>query len=165
MKVDAFVVPGQGSSDALLDWLQLQEIPARIHDLRVDESAVAEAFALGGGSLPVLRKGARSAAGFDPARLEAVIRGGETVGGGLLVELDSEGRPVVAAVEPDSAGQAAGLLPGDVIAELGGYSAFTVDQLRSVLSRASARQLKLKVRRSGELMELRLQPAELKPAA
>ena len=165
MRVDAFVVPGQGSSDALLDWLQLHEIPARIHDLREDESAVAEALALGAGAVAVLRRGTRSASGFDPGRLEALMRGGETVGGGLLVELDAEGRPVVAQVEPDSAGEAAGLRPGDVIAELGGYSAFTVDQLRNVLNRPAARGVQLKVRRSGELKELRFEPAELKPAA
>ena len=165
MRVDAFVVPGQGSSDALLDWLQIHEIPARIHDLREDESAVAEAFALGAGRLPVLKRGERSAAGFDPQALLSVLQEGEAVGGGLKVEFDGGGQAVVAQVESDSAAESAGLQPGDVIAELGGYSAFTVDQLRTVLSWPARRPVQLRVKRSGELLELNFLVTDLRHAA
>ena len=160
MRVEVFVAPGEGASDALMDWLEAQEIRATIRDVRKDEVALAEAISLGATRFPVLRYQGKVVTGFNPPALAKLLRGGEELGSGITVELGSDGRPVVIEVTPGSVGEAAGLQKGDVITELGGYSAFSLDQLRTALARA--RSARLRVRRGPDLVSVTLrtrQPA------
>lgn len=155
MAIEVFALPGIGSSDALLDWLEYQELPVRVRDCRHDEDALAEATALGGGTLPVARRGRKVVVGFDPEAIGRLLRAGAEVGAGLEVETDPDGRPVVVSVEPGSKADLAGLRPGDVIAELGGYRNFGLPDLERVLGGAR-RSVKLTVRRDEGLVETRL---------
>jgi C-terminal processing protease CtpA/Prc len=61
---------------------------------------------------------------------------------------------IVAEVLPGTPAEAAGLTPGDVIAEVNGMPVLTGEQLREVLSRASGREITLRVRRGGEAREV-----------
>jgi C-terminal processing protease CtpA/Prc len=155
MAVEVFVQPGVGSSDALTDWLEYQEVPFVVRDCRRDPDALAEAIALGGGRLPVTRSGGRVAVGLDPEELRRVVSGGSQVGAGLEVDAGPDGRPVIVGVEPGSKADEAGLRPGDVIAEVGGYSNFALPDLERVLS-SSTRSIRLTVRREDALVQARL---------
>jgi len=155
MAVEVFVQPGVGSSDALTDWLEYQEVPFVVRDCGRDADALAEAIALGGGRLPVTRSGDRVAVGLDPEELRRVVSGGSRVGAGLEVDAGPDGRPVIVGVEPGSKADEAGLRPGDVIAEVGGYTNFALTDLERVLS-SSRRSIRLTVRREDALVQARL---------
>jgi S1-C subfamily serine protease len=158
MAIEVYAAPGQGSSDALLDWLELEEVVADIHDVR-DESALAEAIAAGAFPFPVTRVGELLIRGFDPVRLSHAIFGGEDAGAGLLVEIGGDGRTVVTDVTDGSLGEDSGVEPGDVITDLGGYSSFSLDQLRTVLS--AGRPITLGVRRGSEQLRVSLSLGDL----
>jgi predicted metalloprotease with PDZ domain len=155
MVVEVFAQPGVGSSDALLDLLEYLEVPAVQRDVRRDEEALAEALALGGGVLPVLRRGNQVIAGLDLAAVRQLLSSGAEVGAGLQVELGPEGRPVVIGVEPGSPAENAGLRPGDVIAGLGGYTNFGLSELERVL-RQARRGVRLTVQRDDVLVQAQL---------
>jgi membrane-associated protease RseP (regulator of RpoE activity) len=157
MRLHAYVAPGEVGSDALLDWLETMELRAVVHDVRTDDEALAEAIALGAGRLPILRHPGGLIIGFDPEALGKLASSTEDVGSGVTVELDDEGRPMVTAVEEGSPAAAAGLRPGDVITELAGYSLFSVEQLRKVLSGGVSRRLPLRVLRGDEVLRLTVQ--------
>jgi len=74
-------------------------------------------------------------------------------------EIGGDGRTVVTDVTGGSLAEDAGLEPGDVITDLGGYSAFSLDQLRRVLS--AGRPITLGVRRGSERLRLSLSLGEL----
>lgn len=158
MKIEVYVAPGQGSSDALLDWLEQAEVVAEVHDVR-DESNLAAAIAEGAFPFPATRVGDRLLRGFDPVRLAHAIFGGEDVGAGVAVEVGDDGLPVVTEVAPGSLGDGAGLQSGDVIIDLGGYSSFSFDQLQRMLS--AGRPITLGVRRGSDRLRLSLAPREL----
>jgi S1-C subfamily serine protease len=158
MAIEVYAAPGEGASDALLDWLEVEEVLATIHDVR-EESTLAEAIAAGAFPFPVTKVGDELIRGFDPVRLTYAIFGGEVTGGGITVELDDTGHTVVTEVAPDSVADEAGLAPGDVITDLGGYSSFSVDQLRNVLS--AGRPITLGVRRGGEQLRLSMSLGDL----
>src|SRR3982074_448144 len=94
MAIEVYVAPGEGASDALLDWLEVEEVMANIHDVR-EESTLAEAIALGAFPFPVTKVGEELIQGFDPVRLGYAIFGGEEAGAGVSVAVDEAGRPVV----------------------------------------------------------------------
>ena len=158
MAIEVYAAPGQGASDALLDWLEVEEVMANIHDVR-EESTLAEAIELGAFPFPVTKVGDELIRGFDPVRLGHAIFGGEDAGAGVLVTVDDAGRPVVAEVAPGSLASDAGLEPGDVIIDLGGYSSFSVDQLRNVL--ATGRPITLGVRRGSEQLRLSMSSGQI----
>jgi S1-C subfamily serine protease len=158
MAIDVYAAPGQGASDALLDWLEVEEVMANIHDVRV-EATLAEAIAAGAFPFPVTRVGEELIRGFDPVRLTNAIFGGEDAGAGVLVTVDEGGRPVVAGVVSGSLAEEAGLAPGDVITDLGGYSSFSFDQLRSVL--AKGRPITLGIRRGTDRLRLSMYSGEI----
>ena len=158
MAIKVYVAPGEGASDALLDWLEAEEVVADVHDVR-EESDLAEAIAAGAYPFPVTRVGEELIRGFDPVRLTHAIFGGEDAGAGVLVEVSGDGRTVVTDVTGGSLAEDAGLEPGDVITDLGGYSAFSLDQLRRVLS--AGRPITLGVRRGTEQLRLSLSLGEL----
>ena len=157
MAIKVYVAPGEGASDALLDWLEVEEVVADVHDVR-DEADLAEAIAAGAFPFPVTLVGEELIRGFDPLRLSHAIFGGEDAGAGVLVEV-RDGRTVVTDVTGGSLAEDAGLEPGDVITDLGGYSYFSLDQLRSVL--AAGRPTTLGVRRGGEQFRLSLSLGDL----
>ena len=158
MAIEVYAAPGQGASDALLDWLEVEEVVANVHDVR-EESTLAEAIAAGAFPFPVTRVGEELIRGFDPVRLGYAIFGGEETGAGIMVELDDSGHTVVTDVAPGSVAEDAGLAPGDVIIDLGGYSSFSVDQLRNVL--ATGRPITLGVRRGTEQLRLSMSLGDL----
>jgi S1-C subfamily serine protease len=158
MGIEVYAAPGQGASDALLDWLEVEEVVADVHDVR-DESTLAQAIAAGAFPFPVTRVGEQLIHGFDPVRLTYAIFGGQDAGAGVLVEVDADGRPVVTEVAADSIAGDAGLQPGDVITDLGGYSSFSLDQLRSVLG--AGRPITLGVRRGSEQLRLSMSLGDL----
>lgn len=158
MAIEVYAAPGQGPSDALLDWLELEEVVADVHDVR-DEATLAEAIAAGAFPFPVTRVGEQMIRGFDPVRLTHAIFGGDDAGAGMLVEIAGDGRTVVTDVTGGSLAEDAGLEPGDVITDLGGYSSFSLDQLRKVLS--AGRPITLGVRRGSERLRLSLSLGEL----
>jgi S1-C subfamily serine protease len=158
MAIEVYAAPGQGASDALLDWLEVEEVVADVHDVR-EESTLAEAIAAGAFPFPVTRIGEELIHGFDPVRLTNAIFGGEDAGAGVLVAVDNAGRPVVTSVASDSLASEAGLEPGDVIIDLGGYSNFSLDQLRNVL--ATGRPITLGIRRDGEQLRLSMSSGQM----
>jgi S1-C subfamily serine protease len=158
MTIEIYASPGEGASDALLDWLQVEEVVANVHDVR-DESTLAEAIAAGAFPFPVTRVGDELIRGFDPVRLGYAIFGGEDAGAGVSVAVDPDGRPVVTEVAQGSLAEDAGLEMGDVIVDLGGYSSFSVDQLRNVL--AAGRPITLGVRRGSDQLRLSMPPREM----
>jgi S1-C subfamily serine protease len=97
-------------------------------------------------------------------RRGGVIFGGEEAGAGVL-KVDDDGRPVVTEVAEGSLAEEAGLEPGDVITDLGGYSSFSLDQLdqldqlRTVL--AARRLITLGVRRGSEQLRLSVSLGDL----
>jgi len=153
MAIEVYAAPGQGASDALLDWLEVEEVVADVHDVR-DEETLAEAIAAGAFPFPVTRVDGQLIHGFDPARLKHAIFAGEDVGAGVAVTLDEDGRALVTEVAEDSPAEDAGLEPGDVITDLGGYSSFSLEQLERVL--AARRPITLGVRRGEEQLRLSL---------
>ncbi|MBO0681664.1 MAG: PDZ domain-containing protein [Candidatus Dormibacteraeota bacterium] len=156
MALEVFVQPGVGSSDALLDWLEYKEVAFVVRDCVRDGEALAEAMALGGGTLPVARRGDRVTVGFDPEALGSLIRAGSQVGAGLRVDSGPDGKPVIVGVEPGSKADRAGLRPGDVIAEVGGYTNFGLPDLERVLSSSATRSIRLTVRREDGMIQARL---------
>jgi C-terminal processing protease CtpA/Prc len=158
MAIEVYAAPGQGASDALLDWLEVEEVVANVHDVR-EESTLAEAIAVGAFPFPVTRVGDELIQGFDPVRLSYAIFGGEDAGAGVSVGVDEAGRPVVTEVAPGSLAEDAGLETGDVITDLGGYSSFSIDQLRNVL--AAGRPITLGVRRGTDQLRLSMPSGEL----
>jgi S1-C subfamily serine protease len=158
MAIEVYAAPGEGASDALLDWLEVEEVVANVHDVR-EESTLAEAIAAGAFPFPVTRVGEQLIRGFDPVRLTYAIFGGEDAGAGVSVEIDDAGHPVVTGVVSGSQAEEAGLEPGDVITDLGGYSSFTVDQLRNVL--ATGRPITLGVRRASGQLRLSMSSGEM----
>jgi S1-C subfamily serine protease len=158
MAIEVYAAPGQGASDALLDWLEVEEVVADVHDVR-DGSAMAQAIAAGAFPFPVTRVGDRLIRGFDPVRLKHAIFGGEDAGAGLQVTIGEDGRTMVTDVAGGSPAEDAGLQPGDVITDLGGYSAFSVEQLERVLT--LRRPITLGVRRGAEHLRLSLSFEEL----
>ncbi|MDQ6919088.1 MAG: PDZ domain-containing protein [Candidatus Dormibacteraeota bacterium] len=158
MAIEVYAAPGQGASDALLDWLEVEEVVANVHDVR-EEETLAEAIAAGAFPFPVTMVGDQLIHGFDPVRLTTAIFGGEDAGAGVQVGVDEAGKPVVTSVAPGSLAAEAGLEPGDVIVDLGGYSNFSFDQLRSVL--ATGRPITLGVRRDGEPLRLSVSSGEM----
>ncbi|MGH7904269.1 MAG: PDZ domain-containing protein [Candidatus Dormibacteraceae bacterium] len=157
-KYEAFIASGEGASDALMDWLELHEIIPQVHDVRTDESALAEAVAIGAGRLPVVRFGERVVVGFDPAALELLGRAPQPTEAGLALAADAAGRLLVADVTPGGAGELLGLRPGDVITRLSGYTVFSAEQLDRAL-RARPHALVLGVRRGDEEFEVSLPSA------
>jgi S1-C subfamily serine protease len=155
MTVDVFAQPGVGSSDALLDLLEYLEVPVVLHDVRSDEAALAEALALGGGVLPVTRRGDRVVVGPDAAAIRRLLATGDAVGAGLQVDVGPGGKPVVTGVEPGSPADEAGLRPGDVIAQIGGYTSFGVNELQLAL-RQARRAVRLTVQRDDALVQAQL---------
>ena len=158
MKIDVYAAPGEGASDALLDWLEQNEILAVVHDVHGEEE-LAEALSLGGVTFPITKIDGAVIRGFDPVAIEGLLVQEEEVGVGLELALDGEGHPVVADVAEGGAGEAAGLKVGDVIVELSGYSSFSIDQLEDVL--AAGRPLVLRVRRGGDQIRVRLSEERL----
>jgi S1-C subfamily serine protease len=158
MTIEVFAVPGEGASDALLDWLEVEEVAANVHDVR-EESTLAEAIAAGAFPFPVTVVGQEVIRGFDPVRLGYAIFGGEEAGAGVSVALDPDGRRVVTDVARGSLAEDAGLETGDVIVDLGGYSSFSIDQLRNVL--AAGRPITLGVRRGADQLRLSMPPREM----
>lgn len=156
MSREVFIQPGVGSSDALIDWLEQHEILVRIHDVTRDESALATAVALGGGRFPVVRVDDQVLVGFLPEQLEAQL-GSHGVSGGLRLETRPGGGVLVREVMPGSVAETAGLQSGDVVVKVGGYTEFSVDQLRTALERPRASRLAMEVRRGDELVTLRIQ--------
>ena len=154
MRLEAFIAPGEGASDALMDWLEYQEIVPVVRDVRADEEALAVAIALGAGRLPVVKVGDRTVTGFDPSALKLMLEP-KAAGGGISVVPDGSGRLVVQKVDPGGIGEALGLRPGDVVTRLSGYTAFSAEQLDQALSNPP-RTLVLAVRRGGEELELSL---------
>ncbi|HEV2952620.1 MAG TPA: PDZ domain-containing protein, partial [Candidatus Dormibacteraeota bacterium] len=156
MKYVAFIQPGVGSSDALIDWLEQHEVRVTPRDVTKDESHLAEAIALGGGLMPVLRADDRTVVGFDPEALEdLLVNHGSTVG--LVFTSDPSGRVIVKDVLPGSVGEGAGVQSGDVITKLGGYTIFSVDQIRTALEHPRAARVALEVKRGEEIVRLRVQ--------
>ena len=153
---EAFIQPGVGSSDALIDWLEQHEIVVRTHDVTRDEGALATAMALGGGRLPVYRVGDRVVAGFLPDQLEA-LGDRSQVAGGLRLETGPEGGVLVREVLPGSIAETAGLQSGDVVVKLGGYTQFSVDQFRIALERPRTSRLAMEVRRGEDILTLRVE--------
>ena len=158
MAIEVYVAPGEGASDALLDWLEVEEVAANVHDVR-DESTLADAIAVGAFPFPVTRVGDEVIRGFDPVRLGYAIFGGEEAGAGVSVAVDPEGRPVVTEVAEGSLAEDAGLEEGDIILDLGGYSSFSIEQLRNVLD--AGRPITLGVRRGTDRLRLSMPPREL----
>jgi S1-C subfamily serine protease len=158
MAIEVYVAPGEGASDALLDWLEVEEVAANVHDVR-QESTLAEAIAAGAFPFPVTRVGEEVIRGFDPVRLGYAIFGGEEAGAGVSVAVDHEGRPVVTEVAQGSLAEDAGLEEGDIILDLGGYSSFSIEQLRNVLG--NGRPITLGVRRGTDRLRLSMPPREL----
>lgn len=158
MAIEVYAAPGQGASDALLDWLEVEEVMANVHDVR-EESTLAEAIAAGAFPFPVTKVGKQLIRGFDPVRLSYAIFGGEDAGAGVSVEIDAAGRPVVTDVAVGSLAEDAGLEAGDVITDLGGYSSFSVDQLRNVL--ATGRPITLGIRRGTEHLRLSMSSSQM----
>src|SRR5437588_10457322 len=151
MAVEVYVAPGEGASDALLDWLEVEEVVADLHDVR-DESTLAGAIAAGAFPFPVTVVGEEMIRGFDPVRLQYALFGGGEAGAGVSVAVDPDGHPVVTEVAHGSLAEDAGLEHGDVILYLGGYSSFSIDQLRNVLE--AGRPITLGVRRASDQLRL-----------
>jgi S1-C subfamily serine protease len=158
MAIEVYAAPGQGASDALLDWLEVEEVVANVHDVR-EEETLAEAIAAGAFPFPVTRVGEEQIWGFDPVRLTNAIFGGEDAGAGVLVTVDEAGRPVVTGVASGSLAEEAGLEPGDVITDLGGHSSFSLDQLRTVLGKG--RPITLGIRRGDDQLRLSMSAGEM----
>ena len=158
MAVEVYVAPGEGASDALLDWLEVEKVVADLHDVR-DESTLAGAIAAGAFPFPVTVVGEEMIRGFDPVRLRYALFGGEEAGAGVSVGVDSDGRPVVTEVARGSLAEDAGLEEGDIVLDLGGYRSFSIEQLRNVLE--AGRPITLGVRRGSELLRLSLPPREM----
>ena len=62
-------------------------------------------------------------------------------------------------MECHSVAEDAGLLPGDVITDLGGYSSFSLDQLRTMLT--AGRPITVGVRRGSERLRLSVSSGDL----
>jgi hypothetical protein len=157
MKMEVWYVPGEGASDSLMDWLEWKEALVVAKNVKTNEDALYEGMALGAGIWPVCRKGARVVVGLDWEGIEALLAPSTSVGGGVAVELAADGRPVVLEVTAGSAAARAGLQAGDVIATVGGYSEFSIEQLRNVFGQ-SERSLAFEVKRDGTLQKLTLTP-------
>lgn len=160
MRIDVYAAPGEGASDALLDWLEKNEVVATVHDVR-GEAELAEALSLGGIRFPMTRVDGRIVRGFDPAAIDSLLHTEDEEGAGIELAVDGEGHPVVAEVAEGSIADAAGLQVGDVIVELSGYSSFSLDQLEGVL--AARRPVVLGVRRGAD--QFRVSLAEERLAA
>jgi len=94
-------------------------------------------------------------------RRGGAIFGGEEAGAGVL-KVDDDGRPVVTEVAEGSLAEEAGLEPGDVITDLGGYSSFSLDQLDQLRTVLAARRLiTLGVRRGSEQLRLSVSLGDL----
>src|SRR5262249_7143630 len=146
MSIEVFAQPGVGSSDALLDLLEYLEQPFVLRDVRGDEDALAEALAIGEGVMPVTRRGDRVVVGHDVEGIRRLVASTAEVGAGLELELGPDGKPVVVGVEPGSPAEEAGLRPGDVIAQLGGYTSFGLAEVQRVLEQGH-RSIRLIVQR------------------
>jgi len=68
MAIEVYAAPGQGPSDALLDWLELEEVVADVHDVR-DEAPLRRWRAIGFDAALVGEELMR--AGADPASVAA----------------------------------------------------------------------------------------------
>ena len=157
--MEAYVQPGVGASDALLDWLEREEVKARVHDVTRDQAALAEAYALGAGVLPVVVIQGQAIRGYDPGRLQ-VLLGGEAAEG-FEMRLAASGELVVERIEAGGLAELAGLKPGDVITELAGYTVFSPDQVRSAISRSAERPVTIRVRRGEDVLTLKLASAPI----
>src|ERR1700676_1278778 len=101
MAIEVYAAPGEGASDALLDWLEVEEVVANVHDVR-EESTLADAIAAGAFPFPVTRIGEEGIRGFPPVRPTYAIFGGEDAGAGVPVGIDDAGQPVVTGVASGS---------------------------------------------------------------
>lgn len=153
MRIDVYAAPGEGASDALLDWLEQNEVVATIHDVRA-EADLAEALSLGGIRFPMTSVEGRIVRGFDPRALDRLLHPLDESGAGVELAVDGDGHPVVADIAAGSLADSAGLQVGDVIVELSGYSSFSLDQLEGVL--AARRPVVLGVRRGADQIRVNL---------
>ena len=110
-------------------YFQQKQIPYVEKDVSVDRAAAMEMIRLTGQQgVPVIRVGDEVIVGFDRRRLEKVLAGGGRPTLGIAVAdssriaLEHGVVPIFGAyvgrVSPGSAGQRAGLQPGDIIIEL-----------------------------------------------
>jgi len=100
-------------------------------------------------------RNAKEAVRADPKHFRAAAGPTSAAGHiGLLVE-DAGGKPVVAAVEPESPAEAAGLRAGDVVWMLGGATFTTAAGVRDALrGRLAGDALTFTVERSGKAVEV-----------
>ena len=162
-QVTVFVKPGDPSSDATLRYLDQRGVTYTTRDVLSDPSATAILFGrLGRVTTPVVQIGDRLLVGHDPVQLARFLpRSGEEEPGvsfGAAVrsvtrEIAAErGLPAtygveVGSVRDGSPAEAAGILPGDLITEIGPY---TINGGADQFRRAVA------LRRPGDSMALTL---------
>ncbi len=112
--------------------------------------------ALGGQETPDFPSFMDAAAVLPPVATASyrVERGGET-----LELTDSHPLPpLVETVQPDSAAQEAGVLPGDVVTAVNGQQVTTFSQLREMVGASDGTPLQLTLQRDGAEIALELQP-------
>jgi len=162
-QITVFVKPGDPASESVLRYLEQRGLEYTTRDVLTDPSATAILFGrLGRVVVPVVQVGERLLVGSDPVQLARFLPRDEPEGEGVAFgaavrtvtpEIAAEKRlPAafgveVGSVKEGSPAQAAGIVAGDVITEIGGYTLTGgSDQFRQAVS----------VRRAGDTMHLTL---------
>lgn len=162
-QVTVFVKPGDPGSEATLRYLDQRGVPYTTRDVLTDPSATAILFGrLGRVTTPVVQVGDRLLVGHDPVQLARFLpRSGEEEPGvsfGAAVRsvtrevaadkgLPSTYGVEVGSVKEGSPAEAAGILAGDLITDIGPYTINGgADQFRRAVS----------LRRPGDTMALTL---------
>lgn len=165
--VIVFVRAGDPQCEALLRWLTQREVEYEARDVTTDPSASAILFGrLGRVAVPALIVGERLIVGFDPVQLARYLPSADAAGPGVsfgaavrsvTLELARErGLPAAYGVEVGSVHEGspaalAGIVTGDLITAVGGYTLMGgADQFKSAVS----------VRQPGDSMSLSLVRAD-----
>jgi len=181
--ITVFVRPGDPACASVLAHLDKRGLAYTTRDVLSDPSASAILFGrLGRVTVPVVQIGERMLAGYDPVQLARFLPAPEDAQGGVsfgaavravTAEIAAaHGMPAaygveVGSVRAGSAAEAAGVLPGDVIVAIGGYTLHGgAEQFRlAVAARRPGDTMQLTLWRAGEQLDAAVSfPAEPTPA-
>ena len=183
-QITVFVRQGDPGSQQVLRYLDQRGLQYTTRDVLSDPSATAILFGrLGRVVVPVVQVGDRLLVGSDPVQLARFLPRDEPdepgVSFGAAVRsvtpevAEAKGLPAtygveVGSVHEGSPAAAAGILPGDVITSVGGYTITGgAEQFRRAVSvRRPGDSMQLSVARGAETIEVAVQfPAEVPEAA